>query len=108
MNKNIENLESGLVAINKFMYFSWNFKSICVEWTDMFGREHSEYMPEFIWALRDKWTCNFDHIVGKWHSVLPDTDSYALIPRFFGQMGNENRRIMLKWICENYNDELSL
>lgn len=107
--KNIINdVESAVRGINKFMYFSWNFKQIYVEWGDMFGHIHHEYMPEFIWECRDKWNCSFDHIVGKWHGIREDTDSHALIPRFYGQMGPHNRRVMLEWIMQNYNDELSL
>lgn len=108
-NKIITDLESAVRGINKFMYFSWNFRSDYHEWTDIFGAERAECLPDFIWELKDKWTCGFDHIVDKWHGVCQDAgSSYALIPLFYGRMGGMNRRIMLEWIVENYTDEQSL
>lgn len=107
--KIITDSESAVRGINKFMFFSWNFSSEYYEWTDWFGHARHEVLPTFIWELRDKWTCGFDHVVDKWHGVCEDSrSSHDLIPMFYGRMGAECRRIMLEWIVENYTDEQAL
>lgn len=95
-------------AINKFMFFSWNYPSKFYEWTDEWGRKRGEILPTFLWECKDRWECNFSHMVGKWHDACDSGSSYATIPRFYGLIGTESRRIMLEWICRNYNDEQSI
>lgn len=109
MEKELNDLESGILAVNKFMFYSWNFNSVCVEYDNGWGKHIQRVLPEFIWALREQWPCNFDHIVDKWDGVCKDSDTpYDLLPLFYARMGSESRRIMLTWILQNYNDEQNI
>lgn len=106
--KQIEREEDKIVAmcgINKFMYFSWNYERSYGEWTDMWGKKHAEVLPKFIWEI--EWSCNFDHVITMWEESTCTKDTYAYIPRFYGRLGGDREKF-LRWICENYNDEMAL
>lgn len=77
-------------AFNKVFYYIYNFKSVLY---------NGSYYPEAIVA--PDWTCNTEHIAAKWK----DLDNYPhekQFLRFYAELDNENRRIMLDWIQDNY------
>ena len=75
-----DQMHSALYGINKFMFFSWNYAM-----TEIERNGKKVCLPKFI--VEAKWSCNLDHIIGKWNSCTTDSkgnerDSYAFLPRF--------------------------
>ena len=98
-----EQMRSAIYGINKFMFFSWNYAMTQIERN---GRKM--YLPKFI--VEAKWSCNFDHIIGKWYGCITDSkgnerDSYSFLPRFYAELDSVNRRAMLDYILEHREGE---
>lgn len=90
-------------AINKWFYFSMNYKSDYYDWTTMYGEKKQDYLPTFIMEV--KWACSLDHIIGKWNYILYDYNGYARMNKFYGELDSTNRKLLLEWVLENYNDD---
>jgi hypothetical protein len=88
-------------AINKFMYYTWNYN--CER---IVINEKAFYVPDVI--LHADWSCNVDHMVGKWLSAKDCNVPHAYFSEFYGELDGTNRRAMIYWIMDNYNDEISL
>ena len=98
-----ENMKVAIDAINKFMFYCWNYDTISHTWETFCGEEVTQYVPEFL--VKVNWTCNFNHMHEKWKEATSKASAYDYIPRFYAEIDSENRRIMLEWIVENYNGE---
>lgn len=96
------NIKTAIKAINKFMFYSWNYHLVEVQLQN--GK--NVYVPEFIKEV--KWNCNLDHIIGKWFHCCKDDEPHAYLSRFYSEMGVANRQAMLEWILLNYNDEIKI
>lgn len=101
-----ESIKAAIKAINKWVFFGWNYPSIEHEWTNIHGEKKFEVVPVFLTEI--KWTCNFDHILSKWHIATRTKNSNAYLVEFYAELGNENRRLLLKWVIDNYNDERTI
>lgn len=101
-----ESIKTAIKAINKWIFFGWNYPSIEHEWTNIHGEKKFEVVPVFLTEI--KWTCNFDHILSKWHIATRTKNSNAYLVEFYAELGNENRRLFLKWVIDNYNDERTI
>lgn len=101
-----ESIKTAIKAINKWIFFGWNYPSIEHEWTNIHGEKKFEAVPVFLTEI--KWTCNFDHILSKWHIATRTKNSNAYLVEFYAELGNENRRLLLKWVIDNYNDERTI
>ena len=101
-----ESIKTAIKAINKWIFFGWNYPSIEHEWTNIHGEKKFEVVPVFLTEI--KWTCNFDHILSKWHIATRTKNSNAYLVEFYAELGNENRRLLLKWVIDNYNDERTI
>ena len=101
-----ESIKTAIKAINKWIFFGWNYPSIEHEWTNIHGEKKFEVEPVFFTEI--KWTCNFDHILSKWHIATRTKNSNAYLVEFYAELGNENRRLLLKWVIDNYNDERTI
>ncbi len=101
-----ESIKTAIKAINKWIFFGWNYHSIEHEWTNIHGEKKFEVVPVFLTEI--KWTCNFDHILSKWHIATRTKNSNAYLVEFYAELGNENRRLLLKWVIDNYNDERTI
>lgn len=101
-----ESIKTAIKAINKWIFFGWNYPSIEHEWTNIHGEKKFEVVPVFLTEI--KWTCNFDHILSKWHIATRTKNSNAYLVEFYAELGNENRRLLLKWAIDNYNDERTI
>lgn len=87
-------MKTAMVAINKWMFFGWNYSSI----------EHEgQSLPEFL--VKVKWTCNLEHMVSKWNNITRKKNPHAYISTFYAELDMENRKAMIEWVIENYNDE---
>lgn len=106
-------LQISASAINKFMYYSWNYQFIRHTWKSIGGEERTEYVPEFLTKV--KWNCNFDHMLSKWNSAVfyygfdgekkRERDAHGFFSRFYAELDGENRLSFLTWILDNYNGE---
>lgn len=101
-----ESIKTAIKAINKWIFFGWNYPSIEHEWTNIHGEKKFEVVPVFLTEI--KWTCNFDHILSKWHIATRTKNSNAYLVEFYAELGNENRWLLLKWVIDNYNDERTI
>lgn len=98
-----EEMKIALQAINKWLYFGWNFSSEYHEWQSIGGETKQMVLPSFLFKI--KWTCNFDHMVDKWILATKYKDSDTYLVRFYCELGIENRQRLLEWVMNNYNDE---
>lgn len=96
-------IQMAINAINKWIFFGWNYSCVEHEWTDANGNKRIEVLPRFL--VEVKWTCNFDHMLSKWRLATHNTDSHSYLVRFYAELGAENCRLLLEWVMENYHDE---
>lgn len=87
-------MKTALVAINKWMYFGWNYKSMC---------HKGKFVPKFLAEV--KWTCNYEHMLEKWESVTDRNVTNAYLVSFYAELDMPNRQALLEWVMNNYNDE---
>ena len=82
--------EKSLIAINKWMYFIYNFPYNFIEkvWADDAGLAN--------------------HLKGKFQSAYDRYGSYGCVPAFYGELDMNNRKKMMQWVMDNYNDEQKL
>lgn len=98
-----ENMKLAIEAINKWFFFSMNYKIALHNWVDIHGGQRSEYIPQFL--VEAKWTCNLDHMVQKWQMAVHNGNCYDYLNRFYAELDIENRIALLEWIMGNYNGE---
>lgn len=79
-------------AINNFFYWIFNRKS-------SMGND-GNYYPDVV--MQAEWTCNREHIMSKWYGRDCSSEAERAL-HFYGDLDKENRRIMLEWICDNYD-----
>lgn len=95
-----------VTAINKWLYYGWNYITKYFSWTDSAGTEQGEYLPEFLGEV--KWTCPFLHMVGKWHKATESRNADAYLVRFYAELDNQNRQLLLEWVLRYYSGEKSI
>ena len=93
-------------AINRWLYFGWNYKTILHSWKAPSDITRTEHVPEFL--AKVKWSCNFDHMFNKWQIVCDQHDAYGRLVGFYSLLDSENRMALLTWVIENYHDEKPL
>lgn len=96
-------MEIALKAINKWVFFGWNYSCVNHEWSGVIGETRREVVPRFLTEIQ--WTCNFDHMLSKWKTATRSGNPDAYLVNFYADLSNENRILLLKWVMENYNDE---
>lgn len=96
-------METAIKAINKWVFFGWNYSCVSYEWKGIYGENRREYVPRFLTEI--SWNCNFDHMLSKWHIATKDQDTDAYLVRFYAELGADNRRLLLEWVMKNYDDE---
>ena len=99
-----ENTKTAMVAINKWFYYAMNYNVVEVEVADFDGT-HTENLPDFFNAfpmhLRK-------HLAGKWNYGYETYGSRAVLMAFYGELDGTNRKRLMEWVLENYNDEQKL
>lgn len=98
-----ENMKTAIKAINKWVFFGWNYTCVDHIWTDGSGHAHHEVVPQFLVAIN--WNCGFDHILSKWHIATRTKNSNAYLVEFYAELSIENRALLLEWVMEHYDDE---
>lgn len=101
-----ENMQVAMEAINKFLFFSWNYPSDYHTWDTFGGGTTTKLVPVFL--IRAEWTCPFPHMYGKWLHAINCDDAHAYLPRFYAELDTTNRQALLDWIMNNYNGERKL
>ena len=101
-----EKMEAALVAINKWMYFGWNYKIVSRDKKNWDGYMERESVPEFL--LKVKWTCNIEHMIGKWKAACSYGTPDGYLPRFYAELDQTNRALLIEWVMKNYNDEIKI
>ena len=103
----IENKETGIIAMNKLVWFithyEWENVSYEIPWS---GETKTEWLPKFIGKV--EWGCNTEHIVGKWKDVQ-EKYGYELgvIYLYFG-LDNENAKKLFEYVIDNYDNERNI
>ena len=98
-----ESIKAGIKAINKWVFFGWNYSCVHHEWISFNGEKKCEAVPQFL--VEVKWTCNFDHMYQKWSIAIRDTDPNSYLVKFYAELDDSNRELLLVWVMEHYNDE---
>ncbi len=99
-------LKTAITAINKWLFFGWNYECIWHEWKSIHGTSKAQYVPRFL--AEAKWTCNFDHMLEKWRNAYCRSNGDSHLVAFYADIDNANRKILLEWVMNNYNDECKL
>lgn len=103
-----ENIEKAMMAINKWIFFGWNYKSVMHEWECSLGQKMKAMVPEFL--AKVDWNCSFVHMYNKWlrctTGVCEESGLYLI--KFYVELDLSNRIKLLKWVLENYHDERPL
>ena len=101
-----ENLKIALEAVNKWLYYGWNYDLVPFSWTNSDNEIKSEYLPEFL--VNVKWTCNIHHIKEKWHKAVKSQNTDAYLVSFYAELDSPNRILLLEYVMQHYNGEQHL
>lgn len=102
-----ENMKIAMEAINKFMFFSWNYDHENHEWEQPNGELKDGLVPTFLKQI--KWTCHFNHMYEKWLAVVTGNNNpYSYLSKFYSHLDTDNRKLLLEWVLTNYNNEHKL
>lgn len=98
-----DTLKTAIEAINKWLYYGWNYETLFHKWKAGDNDEEGEYLPEFI--VNVKWTCNIHHMRDKWRKATESRNPDAYLTRFYAELDNDNRILLLEWLMQHYNGE---
>lgn len=90
---------SNFEAINRFFYFSQNYKSDYYKWKNMWGEDCSGVYPCFLMEV--DWTCNRDHIISKWNGV-ESQNSWGRVNQFYAELDTNNRQRLIDYAMEKF------
>ena len=101
-----ESMETAIKAINKWVFFGWNYSCVHHEWISVNGEKKCEAVPQFLAEV--KWTCNLDHMLSKWKIATHDANANSYLVKFYAELDVKNRVLLVEWVMANYNDELKI
>lgn len=101
-----ENLKLAMIAINKWLFHGWNYKVVPITVKTLYGDFDTDYVPEFLKEV--KWTCNIAHMIGKWKHATRTQDPDTYMVKFYADLDDNNRKLLLEWIMQNFNGEKPL
>lgn len=101
-----DNMQIALTAINKWLYFGWNYEVVLHQWKSCNGEQKTGYFPAFL--VECKWTCNFDHMAEKWSAATRSGNCDSYLVRFYAELSMDNRQTLLEWVMQNYQGEHKL
>lgn len=84
--------QTSLIAINKFMYFMYNYPYNFIE---------------LVWGERKQYTLT-DHLTGKFNALYDKYGAHGVIPAFYAELDLNNRIKLLEWVMDNYKGEQKL
>ena len=101
-----ENMKIAIEAINKWIYFGWNYETVRHEWKSEFDTVWNDYVPRFL--VEVKWNCNFHHIYRKWKGAQESKNTDAYLVKFYSSLSSDNRIALIDWVMHNFNDEIKI
>ena len=100
-----DTLRNSMTAINKWVYYAFNYNVVEVEIMNYDGTRNTEYLPDCFNAfpihLRK-------HLAGKWNAYYEKYGSRAVMNTFYCELDGTNRQLLMEWVLNNYNDEQKL
>lgn len=106
MDKNEQKV--AVMAVNRFMYYSWNYPMKECSFRDGDGYGYGEeYLPEFVVSV--PWSFGTDHAVKKWKRAVKHCDDpHAYFSHFYATLDSTNRKRFITWVMANYDDEVKI
>ena len=52
--------------------------------------------------------CPICHMVNKWQLATQSKDPHTYLIKFYTELDIQNRRLLLEWVLNYYNDEIKL
>lgn len=105
---NVTDKNSAINGMNKMFYYAMNIPFIqttySMPWDD--NETKTEWLPNFVEGVA--WTCNKAHIVGLWKDASDQGGYFGKFMAFYSYLDTYNRKALLDYICETYNDEVPL
>lgn len=101
-----ENMKIAVKAINKWLYFGWNYETVKHEWKSEYGNIWCDFVPKFL--VEVKWNCTFHHIYLKWREAQESKNSDAYLVKFYSLLSSDNRIALIDWVMHNFNDEIKI
>lgn len=101
-----ENLRIAMTAINKWLYYGWNYKVVSITFIAPSGATVTSYVPEFLKEI--KWTCHISHMLNKWNIATSSRNPDVYMTKFYAELDIQNRLLLLEWVINNYNGEKPL
>jgi hypothetical protein len=97
-----ENMQTAMVAINKWFYYAMNYRVAPIEISDYKG-ERTEWLPDCFNAFPKSIR---GHFAEKWDALYESYGSRAVLMAFYAELDSNHRKELIKWVMENYNDEI--
>lgn len=97
---NVENKQSAIQGMNEMFYYAMNIPYVQITYRNFGGGEHTKWVPTFIKEV--PWNCNMLHMVEKWESCIEKCGAFGEFMYFYSLLDNENRRLLLEYILDNY------
>lgn len=96
-----ENTKTAMVAINKWFFYAMNYPVVAVE-VETFDGTKKEYLPDCFNAFPKYLRA---HLAKKWDTLYGLYGSRAVLMAFYGELDWSNRKLLMEWVLNNYNDE---
>ena len=87
-----DTMRNSMVAINKWQYFMYNYPYNFIE---------------SVWGERKPYNLT-DHLSNKFDALYESKGSYGVIPAFYAELDGNNKKRLMEWVLNNYNDEQKL
>lgn len=99
-----ENTKIAMQAINKWFYYAMNYNVVEIE-VENFDGTTTMYLPDCFNAFPKTLRA---HLAGKWDFLYDKYGSRAVLMAFYAELDWNNRKHLMEWVLENYNDEQKL
>lgn len=86
---------SNFEAIQKWFYFTQNYKVGYYRWENMWGEYRSGTYPCFLMEI--DWKCNRDHIIDKWSRIESQSSWGDRINKFFAGLDKFSRQRLVDY-----------
>jgi hypothetical protein len=99
-----ENTKIAMTAINKWFYYAMNYNVVPME-VETFDGVKTEYLPDCFNAFPKTLRA---HLAKKWDTLYGLYGSRAVLMAFYAELSSNDRKDLMAWVLENYNDEQKL
>ena len=99
-----EDIKTGMIAINKWFYYSMCYHVVPVEIED-YPNNRTEYMPDCFNAFPKYLRA---YLLQKWNTIRDKYGCEAVLMRFYAELDETNRKLLMEWVLNNFNGEWTL